>query len=104
MLIRPRTSITLVCLINLQHVLNDILKKSRTVNFFEAFIYGFQIIKPLPFARSMIVLVIITLICHKRVLAQLSPETFDPRKMDANFFEANFEYFRFSTARDDKND
>ena len=35
--------------------------------------------------------------------AQLSPETFDPRKMDANFLEANFEYFRLSTARDDKN-
>ena len=34
---------------------------------------------------------------------QLSPETFDPRKMDANFLEANFEYFRLSTARDDKN-
>ena len=33
---------------------------------------------------------------------QLSPETFDPRKMDANFLEANFEYFRLSTARDDK--
>ena len=35
--------------------------------------------------------------------AQLSPETFDPRKMDANFLEANFEHFRLSTARNDKN-
>ena len=26
--------------------------------------------------------------------SQLSPEIFDPRKMDANFLEANFEYFR----------
>ena len=35
--------------------------------------------------------------------SQLSPETFDPRKMDANFLEANFEYFRLSTDRDDEN-
>ena len=34
---------------------------------------------------------------------QLSPEIFDPRKMDSNFLEANFEYFGLSTARDDKN-
>ena len=36
--------------------------------------------------------------------AQLSPEIFDPRKMDSNFSETNFGYFRLSTARDDKND
>ena len=41
--------------------------------------------------------------CMQIYLTQLSPETFDPRKMDANFLEANFEYFRLSTARDDKN-
>ena len=35
--------------------------------------------------------------------AQLSPEIFDPRKMDSNFLDANFGYFRLSTARDDKN-
>ena len=35
--------------------------------------------------------------------AQLSPEIFDPRKMDPNFLEDNFEYFRLSTARDDEN-
>ena len=35
--------------------------------------------------------------------SQPSPDTFDPRKMVANFLEANFEYFRLSTARDDKN-
>ena len=34
--------------------------------------------------------------------AQLSPEIFDPRKMDANFLEANFEYFRLSTASNEK--
>ena len=38
------------------------------------------------------------------IYSQLSPETFDPRKVVANFLEANFEYFRLSTARDDKND
>ena len=31
--------------------------------------------------------------------SQLSPEIFDPRKMDTNFFEANFEYFEIPTAR-----
>ena len=36
-------------------------------------------------------------------MAQLFPERFDPRKMDANFLKANFEYFRLSIARDDKN-
>ena len=35
--------------------------------------------------------------------AQLSPEIFDPRKMNPNFLEANFEYLRFSTDRDDEN-
>ena len=35
--------------------------------------------------------------------SQLSPEIFDPRKMDPNFLEANFEYFRLSTGRDDEN-
>ena len=34
---------------------------------------------------------------------QLSPEIFDPRKMDSNFLDANFRYFRLSTARDDEN-
>ena len=34
--------------------------------------------------------------------AQLSPEIFDPRKMDSNFLEPNFGYFRLSTVRDDK--
>ena len=38
------------------------------------------------------------------ITPQPSPETFDPRKLDTNFLEAYFEYFRFSTARDDKND
>ena len=32
------------------------------------------------------------------------PVIFDPRKMNSNFLEANFGYFRLSTARDDKND
>ena len=31
------------------------------------------------------------------------PEIFDPKKKDSNFLEANFRYFRLSTARDDKN-
>ena len=35
-------------------------------------------------------------------IAQLSPEIFDPRKMDSNFLEANFGHFGLSTARDDK--
>ena len=30
-------------------------------------------------------------------------QTFDPRKMDGNFLEANVESFRLLTARDDKN-
>ena len=34
---------------------------------------------------------------------QLSPEIFDPRKMDSNFLDANFGYLRLSTARDDEN-
>ena len=34
---------------------------------------------------------------------QLSPEIFDPRKVDPKFLEANFEYFILSTARDDEN-
>ena len=35
--------------------------------------------------------------------SQLSPEIFDPRKMDSNFLDANFGYLTLSTARDDKN-
>ena len=35
--------------------------------------------------------------------AQLSPKIFDPRKMDSNFLEANFGYFRLSKAWDNKN-
>ena len=31
--------------------------------------------------------------------AQLSPETFDPRKMDANFLEANFERGKVQIAK-----
>ena len=34
---------------------------------------------------------------------EIFPEIFDPRKMDPNFMEDNFEYFRLSTARDDDN-
>ena len=34
---------------------------------------------------------------------QLSPDIFDPRKMDSNFLDANFGYFRLSIARDDEN-
>ena len=34
---------------------------------------------------------------------QLSPDIFDPRKVDPKFLEANFEYFILSTARDDEN-
>ena len=34
--------------------------------------------------------------------AELSPEIFDPRKMDSDFFDANFGYFRLLTARDDE--
>ena len=37
-------------------------------------------------------------------VSQLSPEIFDQRKMDSNFLDANFGYFRLSTARDDEND
>ena len=36
------------------------------------------------------------------LLSQLSPELFDPRKVDPKFLEANSEYFILSTARDDK--
>ena len=35
--------------------------------------------------------------------AKIYSEVFDPRKMNANFLEANFEYFGLSTARDDEN-
>ena len=35
---------------------------------------------------------------------QLSPDIFDPRKMDSNFLKANFECFRLSTGRDDENE
>ena len=34
-------------------------------------------------------------------MAQLSPEIFDPRKVDTNFLEADFEYFRVLEARGD---
>ena len=44
----------------------------------------------------------LTIIRSFALLSQLSPETFDPRKMDANYLEANFEYFRLSATRDDK--
>jgi len=37
------------------------------------------------------------------ITTQLSPDTFDPRKMNSNFLDANFGYFRLSTARDDEN-
>ena len=37
------------------------------------------------------------------LFTQLSPETFDPRKMDANFLEDDFERFVLSTVRDDEN-
>ena len=40
---------------------------------------------------------------NNTALAQLSPYIFDQRKMDDNFLETNFEYFRLSTARDDRN-
>ena len=36
-------------------------------------------------------------------MPQLSPEIFDPRKMDSNFLYANFGYFRLLKARDDEN-
>ena len=49
-------------------------------------------------------------VCQKKVestevihSSQLSPEIFDPRKVDPKFLEANFEYFILSTARDDEN-
>ena len=32
---------------------------------------------------------------------QVSPEIVDPRKVDTNFLEANFEYFRVLEARGD---
>ena len=35
---------------------------------------------------------------------QLSPEIFDPRKMNPNFLEAHFEYFKLSLSRDDENE
>ena len=35
------------------------------------------------------------------VRAQVSPEIFDPRKVDTNFLEADFEYFRVLEARGD---
>ena len=35
--------------------------------------------------------------------AQLSPEMFDPRKMNSNFLDANFGYLKLSTARVDRN-
>ena len=35
--------------------------------------------------------------------AELSPEIFDPGKMNSNFLDANFGCFRLSTARDDEN-
>ena len=40
---------------------------------------------------------------HEFIQSQLSPEIFDPRKVDPKFLEANFEYFILSTARDDEN-
>ena len=39
----------------------------------------------------------------RKLTTQLSPDTFDPRKVDPKFLEVNFEYFIFSTARDDEN-
>ena len=35
--------------------------------------------------------------------AQLSPATFDPRKVDTKVLEASFEYFILLSARDDEN-
>ena len=43
-----------------------------------------------------------SLVCHA-CLTQLSPDIFDPRKVDTNFLEANFEYFSLLTAMGDAN-
>ena len=37
------------------------------------------------------------------VITQLSPEIFDPRKMDSNFLDDNFGYLILSTVRDGEN-
>ena len=47
--------------------------------------------------------VLFTFLTLFMLLIQLSSEIFDPRKMDANILEANFEYSRLSTAKDDRN-
>ena len=39
----------------------------------------------------------------KSLCTQLSPEIFDPRKVDPKFLEATFEYFILLSARDDEN-
>ena len=39
----------------------------------------------------------------RTVPSQLSPEIFDPRKVDPKFLEASFEYFILLSARDDEN-
>ena len=61
-------------------------------------------ITALMFVRPFIQLSMNSSMCPITTGTQLSPEIFDPRKTDSKCLEANSEYFRFSTARDDKND